>query len=152
MSKASEGFLSAFVTRVCLDSELVPRKEPFGGSLQSKYTFSSLHKYKCTKRTLHNSNPHQMPLQRHRNLRPGLLPLLDQSPLAIYLSPSTKSLLAVNLSNLPASPLPLVLVVLNAFHSREMSKEIEGFLLAFATRVCLDSELVPSKVLKNARH
>ncbi|KAM1208567.1 hypothetical protein ACFX2J_014208 [Malus domestica] len=97
-----------------------------------------------------------MPLQRHRHrqskLRPGLLPLIDQSPLAIYLSPPTKSLLAVNLSNLPASPLPLVLVAFNAFHSREMSKAIEGFLLLFATRVCLDSELVPNKVLKNAKH
>ncbi|RXH76674.1 hypothetical protein DVH24_019562 [Malus domestica] len=88
----------------------------------------------------------------HRKLRPGLLPLLDQSSLAIYLSPPTKSLLAVNLADLPASPLPLALVALNAFHSREMSKASEGFLLVFATRVCLDSELVPSKVLKNARH
>ncbi|KAM1750851.1 hypothetical protein FF1_009008 [Malus domestica] len=75
-----------------------------------------------------------------RKLRPGLSPLLDQSPPAIYLFPPTKSSPAVTLSDLPASPLPRVLVAFDATwkHAREMVKASEGFLSAFATRVCLD--------------
>ncbi|RXH76675.1 hypothetical protein DVH24_019563 [Malus domestica] len=42
MSKASEGFLSAFVTMICLDLELVPRKKSFGGLWPGLWVRSSL--------------------------------------------------------------------------------------------------------------
>ncbi|VVA30360.1 PREDICTED: DTW [Prunus dulcis] len=79
-----------------------------------------------------------------RKLKPGLSPLLDQSPPAIYLFPPTKASPAVSLSDLPSSPVPtyspLVLIAFDATwkHAREMVKASEGFLSTFASRVCLD--------------
>lgn len=81
-----------------------------------------------------------------RRLRQGLSPLLDQSPPAIYLFPSTATSPAVNLSQLrdKDSPVskhtPLFLIVFDATwkHAKEMVKASEGFLVNFAKRVCLD--------------
>lgn len=77
-----------------------------------------------------------------RRLRPGLSPLLDQSPPAVYLFPPTKSSPSVNVSQLrrPDRDAPLVLIAFDATwkHAREMVRASEGFLSKFATRVCLD--------------
>ncbi|PON86903.1 DTW [Trema orientale] len=82
-----------------------------------------------------------------RRLRQGLSPLLDQSPPAIYLFPSTPASPAVNLSQLGDEPLwskhaPLVLIVFDATwkHAKEMVRASEGFLGNFAKRVCLDCD------------
>ncbi|KAL5546308.1 hypothetical protein UlMin_005995 [Ulmus minor] len=83
-----------------------------------------------------------------RRLRPGLSPLLDQSPPSIYLFPQTQFSPALNLARIkePNSPLskhpPSVLIVFDATwkHAREMVKASEGFLSGFATRVCLDTD------------
>ncbi|KAH7511847.1 tRNA-uridine aminocarboxypropyltransferase A [Ziziphus jujuba] len=77
-----------------------------------------------------------------RRLRPGLSPLLDQSPPAIYLFPPTHSSPAVNLSCLQVQDpeKPLVLVVFDGTwkHAKEMVSASEEFLSKFAKRVCLD--------------
>ncbi|KAK9921991.1 hypothetical protein M0R45_030478 [Rubus argutus] len=77
-----------------------------------------------------------------RRLKPGLSPLLDQSPPAVYLFPPTKSSPSVNVSQLrrPDRDAPLVLIAFDATwkHAREMVRASEGFLSKFATRVCLD--------------
>ncbi|XP_004493492.1 tRNA-uridine aminocarboxypropyltransferase A [Cicer arietinum] len=84
-----------------------------------------------------------------RRLRRGLSPLLDQSPPAVYLFPSTTSSLAVDISDPKLSELirsgengGLVLIAFDATwkHAREMVKASEKFLSKFAIRVCLGME------------
>ncbi|KAK9987460.1 hypothetical protein SO802_032411 [Lithocarpus litseifolius] len=79
-----------------------------------------------------------------RRLRPGLSPLLDQSPPAVYLFPPTPSSPAVTLS--PSQPQNdkddenAVLIVFDATwkHAREMVRASEEYLSRFASRVCLE--------------
>ncbi|KAI4300791.1 hypothetical protein L6164_034127 [Bauhinia variegata] len=81
-----------------------------------------------------------------RRLRPGISPVLDQSPNAIYLFPPTHTSPALNVSHLQASDLirdkgkDLVLVAFDGTwkHAKEMVKASEDFLSRFATRVCLE--------------
>ncbi|KAF7819033.1 villin-3-like isoform X1 [Senna tora] len=81
-----------------------------------------------------------------RRLRPGLSPLLDKSPKAVYLFPPTNSSPAVNIDHLEASDWirnhgeDLVLIAFDGTwkHAREMVKASEEFLSKFATRVCLE--------------
>ncbi|KAJ1429974.1 hypothetical protein SESBI_08036 [Sesbania bispinosa] len=86
-----------------------------------------------------------------RRIRPGLSPLLDQFPPALYLFPATHSSPAVNISDLRPSELltrsgdnggGLVLIAFDATwkHAREMVKASEQFLSKFAIRVCLGTE------------
>ncbi|XP_020212582.1 DTW domain-containing protein 2 isoform X2 [Cajanus cajan] len=73
-----------------------------------------------------------------RRLRPGLSPLLDAAPPALYLFPAAP---ATHISALRPSELPpgLLLIAFDATwsHAREMVKASEGFLSTFATRVSL---------------
>ncbi|TKY62620.1 DTW domain-containing protein 2 [Spatholobus suberectus] len=77
-----------------------------------------------------------------RRLRPGLSPLLDRSPPALYLFPSAP---ALHVSALRPAELVrpdqqgLVLIAFDATwkHAREMARASEEFLSKFATRVCL---------------
>ncbi|KAG5055123.1 hypothetical protein JHK85_007633 [Glycine max] len=91
-----------------------------------------------------------------RRLRRGLSPLLDRSPPALYLFPSSAS--ALHISSLrPSSGLVLIAFDATWQHAREMVSASEEFLSKFATRVCLgidesssggsiyDSELVLRK-------
>ncbi|XP_062004676.1 tRNA-uridine aminocarboxypropyltransferase A [Rosa rugosa] len=77
-----------------------------------------------------------------RRLKPGLSPLLDQSPSAIYLFPPSKSSPSVSLSRLriPDQSAPVVVVAFDATwkHAKEMVRASEGFLSKFARRVSLD--------------
>ncbi|XP_050382896.1 uncharacterized protein LOC126799692 [Argentina anserina] len=80
-----------------------------------------------------------------RRLRPGLSPLLDQSPSAVYLFPPSKSSPSVSLSGLlESSSPPQVIIAFDATwrHAREMVRASEGFLGGFAARrVSLDLEV-----------
>ncbi|KAK7378152.1 hypothetical protein VNO80_03589 [Phaseolus coccineus] len=75
-----------------------------------------------------------------RRLRQGLSPILDRSPPALYLFPSsaTSTTPALHISAVRPSA-DLVLIAFDATwqHAREMVRASEGFLSQFATRVCL---------------
>ncbi|KOM38768.1 hypothetical protein LR48_Vigan03g215000 [Vigna angularis] len=76
-----------------------------------------------------------------RRLRRGLSPILDRSPPALYLFPSSASSTtpALHISAVRPSA-DLVLIAFDATwqHAREMVRASENFLSEFATRVCLD--------------
>ncbi|OWM67249.1 DTW domain-containing protein 2 [Punica granatum] len=83
----------------------------------------------------------------HRRLRPGLCPLFDKSPPAIYLfPPSGSSAPSIPLSQLRSSGIlgdaaaPPVIIAIDATwkHAKEMVSASEEFLSKFAVRVCLD--------------
>ncbi|KAK7396241.1 hypothetical protein VNO78_17105 [Psophocarpus tetragonolobus] len=72
-----------------------------------------------------------------RRLRPGLSPLLDRSPPALFLFPSAAP--ALHLSALPPARPGLLLIAFDATwqHAREMVRASHDFLSHFATRVSL---------------
>ncbi|KAL6141415.1 hypothetical protein ACLB2K_059703 [Fragaria x ananassa] len=73
-----------------------------------------------------------------RRLKPGLSPLLDQSPSAVYLFPPSKSSPPLSLSDLESPPAVLIAFDATWRHAKEMVKASEGFLSGFARRVSLE--------------